>query len=662
MLARSHIGEGRWHDALAVLTNLCGCDAAHAQDWFLLGALNGQLERYEEAIECCRRAIARRPDHVDAHYNLAQTYLHCRRPEAAATEFRRVVELRPDHFDALNNLGYALQLLGQYAEAVACHERALVLQPQHPDALVNLGIALHGLGKPGAAIEAYQAALRVAPGSANAWYNLGYALDAQERHAQATAAYQRAIELQPDNMAAYANLGTLLLAEGRHAETDRCLRAALAVKPGAPETTRPWQALLFALNAYETDSRRVAREHRAWGRWMRRLHAPQTDHANDPDPERPLRVGYVSADFRNHSVASFFEPLLSHHDPAGFHVVCYADVHRPDRVTRRLQHSAAAWRDIRGLGDGRVAELIQRDGIDLLVDLAGHTSFNRLSVFARKPAPVQVTWLGYPNTTGLEAIDYRLTDAVCDPPGTTEHLHTEELIRLPHGFLCYLPSLDAPSLCDPPSETRGHLTFGAFNNLSKVTPEAIRTWARILLRLPRAHLIMKNKPFRDPATRARYSALFSAQGVDPGRVELLHWLPGTERHLAQYNRVDIALDTFPYNGTTTTCEALWMGVPVITLRGAAHAGRVGAGLLHAIGLTEWVAGDQDRYVELAVRLAGDARTRKTLRAGLRGRMLQSPLCDGKGFARQMEETYRDLWRRWCRRGAATGNGSAIPSA
>ncbi len=651
-LARSHIGEGRWQDALAVLTDLCNTDVADAQDWFLLGALHGRLGDFEAAIRCCRKSLALRPGDPDTLYNLAQACLHDGDPAAAAASYREVLHRRPDHFDTLNNLGYALQCRGQYAEAAACHERALGVQPQHPDALINLGIARHGLGKPDAAVEAYQTALRVAPGSARAWYNLGFALYARERYADAATAYRRALERQPDHLAAYVNLGALLLDEGRHAETDRCLRAALAVKPEAPETTQPWQALLFAMNAYETDSGRVAREHRAWGQWMRRLHAPQTDHANDPDPERPLRVGYVSPDFCDHSVAFFFEPLLVHHDPTRIHAVCYADVHRPDRVTRYLQHYAATWRDICGLGDERVAELIRRDGIDLLVDLTGHTSSNRLPVFARKPAPVQITWLGYPNTTGLEAIDYRLTDAVCDPPGATEHLHTEELIRLPHGFLCYQPPLNAPSLCDPPSQTRGHLTFGAFNHLSKVTPEAIRTWARILLRLPQARLVMKGKPFCDPATRERYSGLFSTQGVDPGRVELLHWMPGIEQHLAQYNRVDVALDTFPYNGTTTTCEALWMGVPVITLRGAAHAGRVGTGLLHGIGLPEWAAGDQDQYVDLAVQLAGDVRTRKILRASLRGRMLQSPLCDGKGFARQMEETYRDLWRRWCRRDAA----------
>lgn len=650
-IARSAIEAGRWQEAQAALTQLCDAKAADAQDWFLLGAVNGQLGDFEAAVRCCRTSLQLRPGDPDTHYNLAQACLHRGDPSAAAANFREVLRRRPDHFDALNNLGYTLQRLGQYGEAAECHERALGLRPRHTDALINLGICLHGLGKPDSALEAYQAALRTAPDSAKAWYHLGLVLHARERYTDACAAYHRAATLQPGDMAAHANLGTLLLSLGRHTEADRCLRAALTANPDVPEATKPRQALLFALNSYEPDPARIAREHRTWGQWIQRLHPPQLAHANERDPNRTLRVGYISPDFRIHSVAFFFAPLLERHDPAQVHSVCYANVERPDRMTRSLRERAGAWRDIRGIGDARVAELVREDRIDLLVDLAGHTSFNRLGVFARKPAPVQIAWLGYPNTTGLGTIDYRFTDAICDPPGVTDHLHTEVLVRLPQGFLCYQAPLNAPSLRPPPSETCGHVTFGVFNNLSKVTSEAIACWARILRRVPGSRLIMKSKPLANPDARKRVTEAFEAAGIDPARVEMLCWIAGIESHLEQYNRIDIALDTFPYNGTTTTCEALWMGVPVVTLTGAAHAGRVGTSLLNTLEMTDWAAPDIDAYVEVAVQRARDPGALRTLRAGLRGRMLRSPLCDEGGFARQIEGIYRNLWHQWCQNGA-----------
>ena len=346
-------------------------------------------------------------------------------------------------------------------------------------------------------------------------------------------------------------------------------------------------------------------------------------------------------------MAFFVEPLLKGHDRQAVEVFCYAEVTRPDTVTAHLQGLADHWLVTVGLSDEELAERIRADGIDILVDLAGHTAKNRLRVFARKPAPVQVTWLGYPNTTGLEAIDYRLVDAVTDPVGEADAWASETLVRLEGGFLCYGGVKDAPEPTVPPCLKTGTVTFGSFNNPAKVSAATFDAWATLLSRLPQARLLLKGKPFADAATRALFLARLGERGVAAERVELVAWLPGAAAHLALYHRVDIALDPFPYNGTTTTCEALWMGVPVVTLRGDRHAGRVGASLLSQIGLTDLIANSVEEYVAIALALAGNPGHLHELRRSLRSRMAASSLCDGRAFARKMEAAFRTMWQVWC---------------
>jgi predicted O-linked N-acetylglucosamine transferase (SPINDLY family) len=374
-------------------------------------------------------------------------------------------------------------------------------------------------------------------------------------------------------------------------------------------------------------------------------------HANDRGAERRLRVGYVSPDFRSHSVAHFLEPLLRRHDRNAVEVFCYAEVNWPDARTECFKQLADHWLLTVGMSDEEVAERIRRDRIDILVDLAGHTASghaakSRLLVFARKPAPVQMTWLGYPNTTGLKAIDYRMVDEVTDPVGEADAFASETLVRLSGGFLCYGGDDGPPAPGPVPSLTTGTVTFGSFNSPPKLSPATLDAWAQVLARLPEARLLLKGKPFADAATRALYHDRLAERGVGPERVELAPWLP-EQAHLALYDRLDIALDPFPYNGTTTTCQALWMGVPVVALRGDRHASRVGASLLTQIGLPELIADSIGAYVEIAVALAGDPARLADLRHSLRRRMLASSLCDAAGFARKTEHTYRTMWRRWC---------------
>jgi predicted O-linked N-acetylglucosamine transferase (SPINDLY family) len=354
-------------------------------------------------------------------------------------------------------------------------------------------------------------------------------------------------------------------------------------------------------------------------------------------------------------VGTFIEPILANHDHAAFEVVCYCDVPRPDAVTQRLRAFADQWHSIIGMTDEQLAGKIRQDGIDILVDLAGHTADNRLRTLARKPAPVQVTYIGYPDTTGLRAVDYRITDGDADPPGLTEQYHTESLIRLPGPFPCYSAPAEAPQANALPALSGGGVTFGSFNNFAKVTAHALALWARILDQVPGSRLLLKAASLGDLAVRQRVQEFFAGKAVSPQRLELLGREPSTRGHLSHYHRIDIALDTFPYCGTTTTCEALWMGVPVVSLAGSTHVARVGTSLLNSVGLAELSAHDEADYVRIACRLAGDLEKLAAMRITLRQRMQRSPLMDGPRLTRELEKVYREMWAEYCRNSPSSPN-------
>jgi protein O-GlcNAc transferase len=508
---------------------------------------------------------------------------------------------------------------------------------------------LQDLGKPNEAIAAFREAIRIEARMAPAFSNLGNALRDRGQLEEAIGAYQEALRLEPALVQTLSNLANALQDQGRLDEAVAAFRRAI---DAAPDDPLAHSNLLFCLNRDDRVSAdRLFADHREWDRRFGHRAPRVVAHANDRDTGRRLRIGYVSPDFRLHSAAYFLEPLLKAHDRQAIEVFCYADVKRPDTVTAHLQAFADHWRSTVTLSDDGLAERIGADGIDILVDLAGHTSNNRLLVFARKPAPVQVTWLGYPNTTGLEAIDYRLVDAVTDPVAEGDgwaggSWASETLVRLEGCFVCYGGLRGAPDPAAAPSRKTAAVTFGSFNNPTKVSPGTLDAWATLLRRLPGARLLLKGKPFADATARALLLARLGERGVAPERVELVAWVPNTFAHLALYHRVDIALDPFPYNGTTTTCEALWMGVPVVTLRGDRHAARVGASLLGQVGLADLVANSVEEYVEIALALARDAARRDDLRGSLRPRLVASPLCDGPAFARKIEAAFRRR-QRWC---------------
>jgi predicted O-linked N-acetylglucosamine transferase (SPINDLY family) len=648
-------------------------DALHA-----LGVLSAQTRDYVAAADLIRRATRVSPMIPDYHNDLGLALHALGQRQAAITAYQRAVQLSPS-FAALSNLGVSLLEEQRFAEAIGAFERALALKPGAVNVRVRLGdalkaqgqlqpaitayrralaiqpgfeayhqlaTALHERGESGEAVAVFRQALAIKPDSGEVYYNLGNALRAVDKLTEALDAYQRATQLTPDNINAYNNLGMLLQARGDLEAAVVAYRHALTLNPGFADAH---SNLLLSLHyGSDVDPAELFTEHQRWGeQHAAPLAAMILTHANAREPERRLRIGYVSPDFRAHSVSHFIAPVLSTHDRAHYEVYCYYNVHQVDATTERLRGLADHWRDIAHLTDAEAATLIAQDGIDILVDLAGHTAHNRLLLFARKPAPVQVAYLGYPDTRGFAAIDYWLSDAYADPLGKTERFYVEQIVRLAHGFNCYQPPADCPEVGSLPALSTRHVTFGSFNNIAKLNDWTVALWSQVLTRLPEARLMLKAQSLTDHETRERILQRFADHGIAPERLELLGTFTTAHDHLKVYHRIDIALDTFPYNGHTTTCEALWMGVPVITLAGTTHAGRVGVSLLTQAGLPELIAQSAEHYVTLALELAQDLPRLKQLRAGLRERLAASPLCDAKGFTQALEAAYRGMWVKYC---------------
>jgi protein O-GlcNAc transferase len=562
--------------------------------------------------------------------------------------FRDILEGQPNNVSALHFIGVIYYQLKKYDAAIKYIKKALQFGPDYVDAYNNLGSILLEIGRLDEAVDCFKKAIELHPDFDRAYYNLGAALKEQWRIDDAMSCYRRAIQLNPHLVEAYNNLGLALQDQGNVEKAEEYYRCALEMRP---DFTLCFSNLLILMNYNSRhDAQSIFAEHLRFSRQIAKPRYPAAFHyANDRRRSRQLRVGYVSASFNRYSVNYFLEPVLVSHNHDRFEVFCYSDVSIPDNTTERMRGYSDQWREIKGMPDEKAAELIRKEGIDILVDLAGHTGYNRMLVFARKPAPVQISWLGYPNTTGLSTIDYRIVDGYTDPPGLTDPFYTEKLIRLPDSFLCYLPDKDSPAVSDLPAMKFGHITFGSFNYFPKVSPQTAELWAKILIAVPGSRLVMKTRNFADSATRRYAMDMFIRQGIAAERIELLSMKTSFEAHLDTYNRIDIALDTFPYNGTTTTCEALWMGAPVVTFAGNVHASRVGRSILTNIGLPELVAGTFEEYISIAVNLAGDLKRLQTMREGLRDRMVHSPLTDAERFIVNLENCYLKMWEEWCNR-------------
>jgi protein O-GlcNAc transferase len=557
--------------------------------------------------------------------------------------YQQILVLQPKHAGAINGLGSIACQTGDFETGVDLIRRAVTLRPDYAAAYINLGNALSALGRWEEAIAAYLRAIDLDPRSARAYGNLGNACKDALQLDEAVASYESAIALEPGFSEAYSNLGNALSDKGQLDEAIAAYRRAIALHPDYVEAHSNLIYTLCYHPAYDANA--IADEYRGWDRRhavpLRKSIEP---HRNSRDPNRRLRVGYVGADFREHCQSLFVLPLLSSHDKRQLEVFCYTNSAKVDARTSELRNHAHGWREIFHRSDPEVATIIGQDRIDILVDLTMHMAGNRLLTFARKPAPVQVTWLAYPGSTGLTAIDYRLSDPYLDPPGMDESVYSERTFRLPHCFWCFDPlegrEIPVNSL---PAVQNGFVTFGCLNNFCKVNDQILALWAAVLRQVKDSRLLLLAAA---GSHQKRTLDQFEQHGVERERVEFV--LPRPRRQYLQlYHRIDLGLDSYPYNGHTTSLDSFWMGVPVITLVGKTAVSRGGWCQLSNLGLTELAGQTSEQFVHIAVELANDLPRVAQLRSSLRRLLGQSPLMDALGFARNIESAYRQMWRSWC---------------
>jgi protein O-GlcNAc transferase len=599
----------------------------------------------DAAIRQLERALALRPDHGEAHLALAQALRGQGNLSAAAASLERGLALLPHLAEAHSNLGLLYGALGQHEAAVASFRRALALKPDFAWAHCNLGTLLAEQGDLPAALESYCRALAIEPDHVEAWVNLGNTHNAQGDVDAAVECYRKALAIKPDHAVAWVNLCAPLQAQGNLDAAIDALRRALSLKP---DDAQAYSGLLFLLSIHPgySPAQRLA-EAQHYGASVMARAQPFTAWLADPRPGAaaggPLRVGLVSGDLRTHPVGFFIESILAHCDPARVELVAYPTLPREDETTARLKPRFAAWHSLVDLSDADAAARIHGDGIHILIDLAGHTAQNRLPVFAWRPAPVQVSWLGYFATTGLPTIDYVLADRVSVPESLGDQF-TESIWYLPDTRFCFTPPVDSAHLqpASLPAARNGYVTFGCFQNPLKLNDAVLAAWGRILGAMPDARLRLQSRPLRYPAAREQLQTRLRAAGVAPERVTMAGEVP-REQYLLAHAEVDILLDTFPYPGATTTCEALWMGVPTLTLAGDSLLGRQGASLLACAGLTDWIAVDVDDYVARALAHAADIDHLGRLRARLRDQVRASPLFDAPRFARHLEAALEGMW-------------------
>lgn len=618
----------------------------HAPDradlWGQLGDLNRESGMREAALHCYREAVRCEPRYAEAWQNLGLVALDMGDVAAAVDASRRAVALRPEAAATHDNLGIALKAAGDLAGAVACHRQALSLQPDSAPFANHLGIALTEAGARSDAIAVFRTLLARHPTHAEAWTNLGDALRESGQVDEAERAYLEALKFHPEDLVALWNLGNVAWKQGRHRDASSWYRKALAQDPGNP--TLHSNLLYSRIYDFETPPEALLSEHREYSRVVELpLKAHWPIHDNPPVPTRKLKLGYVTADFRNHPVANFMLPILRQQDHDAFEVHVYFSQDKPDQVTERFRPLADAWIACRQMTDEQLAARIRADGIDILVDLGGHTEGNRLPVFARKPAPVQITYLNYPGTTGLLAMDWRLTDRFADPPAHADH-YCEALLRLPHSLWCYEPADYMPAVTPLPALKNGFVTFGSFNNVNKITQATIETWSEILQRVPRSRLLIATAS--DASVRDDLTRRFGEQGIAPERLDFRGKAAGAQ-FVSWMAETDIALDAFPMNGGTTTMESLWMGLPVLTLTGSRFFSRAGLSILATAGHAAWACESRSALVETAVQLATSPERLADIRAGLRAAVAQSSLCDSKAFTADFEAALRGAWSHWC---------------
>jgi protein O-GlcNAc transferase len=634
--------QGRLAEAIASYRKALSINPNLVEVHYNLGDALREQAHLDEAVASYRRAIELKPDYAEAYNNLANVLKSQDKLEEAADAYQQAIRLKPDYAEAYNNLGSILQKQDRLKQAIAHCQQAVSIKPDFAEAHGNLGNAFYALGRLDEAVAACRRALEIKPDSAETYNSLGNALRELGRLDEAAACGRQALQLMPEFAEACNNLGNTLQAQGKLEEAIACYRQVLSINP---DSAIAYSNLLYTMQYMDsvTPAETFSEHQRYAEHFETPLKAHWPSHANNRDPERRLRIGYVSADFYNHAVAFFIEPILANHDKSQVEIYCYYNHIKRDANTDQIAAHADHWLTCSKINDEQLAERIRADGIDILVDLSGHTGYNRLPVFARKPAPVQVTWIGYPGSTGLSAMDYRITNEGVDPPGLTERYHSESLIRLPDTSVAYRSESGCPPVSPLPALTTDEFVFASLNNLIKINPSVVKLWARILGALPHAKLMLAN--VTDSGVQQRMVELFGEAGVPEDRL-ILQPRMSLNDYLALHHKIDLALDPFPYNGGTTTMHSLWMGVPVITMAGEHMASRCAVPLLSRVGLSEFITHNEEEYLQRAIQMAQDLPRLDRIRQSVRDSMRTSS-CEPRTVTRHLEAAYREAWRKWC---------------
>ena len=665
--------RGKTAEAITILEKACFLDPANGR--FLIDCADclHETKAFEKALHYYNLASAALPGNGSIHFKMAGLYHLIGDVKAARESLKKTLAVHPDHFEALINFAELLRMEKEYSQAISFVEKALALKPDFAKghhcaglvyqalgnfkkalyhfqeairldeslviAHIDLGIALQATGDFGAAIASYRRALIVKPDCFEAYFNLANCLRETDHFDDALLCFQAALKVNPSSVQGLTNYGEALLAVGRVLDSER--QYSQSVKISEEKCSQAFSNLLLCMN-YNPDysPRQIYEKHLEFGRAFNELSGVPENRGKVRGTLKKLHVGYISPDFCNHPVTQFLEPMLFNHDTSSFEIFCYSDVAKPDAVTERLKNTNMRWREIYGLEDNCVKAAIGEDHIDILVDCSGHTAGNRLQLFAKKPAPLQISYLGYPTTTGLAAMDYYITDALLDHIEDSS-LYTEKLLRIEPCFCCFLPNQKAPDVGDLPAAQNGFITFGSLHTLARLNDRVIELWSRLLNDFPTSRLCIIRNTLTG-TTRKNLETRFSQHNIDLSRIELTNEIPAAG-HLSLYHEIDILLDTFPWSGHTTACESLWMGVPVVSLYGDRHAGRMVSSILETMGLGDWVAHSTEDYRAIAIKKASAIDELKSLRGGLRGMIEGSEVCNAKKFTRKLEAVYKKVW-------------------
>ncbi len=639
--ALQHHKNGDLTTAELLYQTILTTDPQNSTALHFLGVIAHQRGEYSQAIQLIQQAIHYSPNEANFHNSLGNTFQQHSQTEAAIASYQQALKLAPRFPEPYYNLGNLFKAQKNTTAALRCYQQAVAFNPQFSEAYNNLGQLLFDLNQTTAALACLQKSLAINPQQINLLQLISEIYTKNQQFTQAAHTLEQALTLDPQHAHTHNNLAiNLLYLQGNLEQALAHFKQAILLQPSYQAAHSNW---LFALQ-YSTHWSREAifLEHRQF-----QTHHPQpllTLPPLDTDPQRPLKIGYISPDFHQHSVAYFLSPILTHHNHQHFIIHAYSLGMYNDEVTQHLQKQVDVWRDCKEYTHLDLSTQIIEDRIDILIDLTGHTANNKILTFAQKPAPLQISYLGYPDTTGLSTIDCRLVDHYTDPVGSAETFSSETLLRMPHSYFCYDPIKETPPISPLPALTNGYLTFGSFNNFPKLNDNLLKVWAQLLSTLPTAQLFLKTKPLADPQIKQTLENKFKLLGIDPQRLRLEGIQTSSQAHLQLYQHLDIALDTHPYNGATTTCEALWMGIPVITWVGERSVSRMGLSILSTLGLEHLINYTPKDYIQCAQTLAQNWDQLSELRATLRSKMQHSPIMQGAQFTQQLETLYRQQWQ------------------